>query len=298
MVLPRAKITAYATSIFQRLRAIDEINFHQIQRSLNPRSNRDQIFKTGEAAGASGSFFFFSHDRRFIVKTMTDEELALLQKILPALYKHLKAHPDSLLSRIYGVYTVEMQDYNRVNLILMGNTLRFDNRNDVTRIYDLKGSTFSRQVKGRTTHTSTLKDLNFLANQHFVNEVKLSNADVAKVNDAIRADTNFLARLHIMDYSILLGIESKVQVNTESYEQTVANAGRKASIKSTTELARFKRHRFSSPDSLQTYHVSIIDFLQLWNQGKRLERFAKMNCLRVKGDHLSAMEPVCYKKRF
>lgn len=57
---------------------MDEIGFEQIQRSLNPLSNRDQIFKTGEAAGASGSFFFFSHDRRFIVKTMTSSELALL----------------------------------------------------------------------------------------------------------------------------------------------------------------------------------------------------------------------------
>ena len=62
----------------------------------------------------------------------------------------MKRNPTSILSRIYGVYTVEMQDYQKVNLMLMGNTLRFDNKNDVSRIYDLKGSTFSRQVKGRT----------------------------------------------------------------------------------------------------------------------------------------------------
>ena len=78
ITLPGAKITAYATSIFQRMRSMDDIFFDQISKSLNPRSNRDQIFKTGEAAGASGSFFFFSHDRRFIVKTMTNEELELI----------------------------------------------------------------------------------------------------------------------------------------------------------------------------------------------------------------------------
>ena len=60
------------------MRAMDEIDFRQISKSLNPRSNRDQIFKTGEAAGASGSFFFFSHDRRFIVKTMSGGELELI----------------------------------------------------------------------------------------------------------------------------------------------------------------------------------------------------------------------------
>lgn len=129
--MPGAKITAFSTSIFQRMRSMDDIYFEQIQKSLNPRSNRDQIFKTGEAAGASGSFFFFSHDRRFIVKTMNKEELELLQRILPNLHKHLKQNPNSLISRIYGVYTVEMQDYEKVHLILMGNTLRFDNKNDI-----------------------------------------------------------------------------------------------------------------------------------------------------------------------
>ena len=39
--LPGAKITAFSTSIFQRMRAMDDINFDQIQKSLNPRSNRD-----------------------------------------------------------------------------------------------------------------------------------------------------------------------------------------------------------------------------------------------------------------
>ena len=172
--LPGAKITAFSTSIFQRMRAMDDIDFAQIQKSLNPKSNRDQIFKTGEAAGASGSFFFFSHDRRFIVKTATDSELVLIQKILPKLHEHLKKNPKSLLSRIYGVYSVKMQDYQIVHLILMGNTLRFDNKNDISRIYDLKGSTFSRLVKGRTTHSSTLKDQNFVNNQHHVQEINLS----------------------------------------------------------------------------------------------------------------------------
>ena len=137
---------------------MDGIGFDQIQRSLNPLSNRNSIFKTGEAAGASGSFFFFSHDRRFIVKTLMEEELVLLGNILPQFHTHLKNNKYSFISRIYGVYTVEMQDYKKVHLILMGNTLRFDNKNDISRIYDLKGSTFSRLVKDRTTHTSTLKD--------------------------------------------------------------------------------------------------------------------------------------------
>ena len=97
-----------------------------------------------------------------------------------------------------------------MHLILMGNTLRFDNKNEITRIYDLKGSHYSRLVKGRLQSTSTLKDQNFLANQHHVQEINLSEQDNETVNSAIRKDTNFLCNLQIMDYSILLGIESKV----------------------------------------------------------------------------------------
>ena len=42
-----------------------------IEESLSPANNRDQVFKAGEGAGRSGSFFFFSHDRKFIIKTMS-----------------------------------------------------------------------------------------------------------------------------------------------------------------------------------------------------------------------------------
>ena len=38
----------------------------------------------------------------------------------------------------------------------------------------------------------------------------MSEKDILKVDLAIRNDTNFLASLNIMDYSLLLGIESKL----------------------------------------------------------------------------------------
>ena len=56
----------------------DDLKFDALMQSLDPLKNRKQIFSSGEAAGASGSFFFFSHDRRFIVKTMSSEELKLV----------------------------------------------------------------------------------------------------------------------------------------------------------------------------------------------------------------------------
>lgn len=139
-VLDGANIVAYSTSLFQRIRLLDGIDYKSISGSLNPAKNRDQIFSSGEASGASGSFFFFSHDKRFIVKTMTKDELELIQKVLPTIYKHFKKYPNSLLARIYGVYEVRMKNYEPVMLLLMGNTLRFRRKEDIYKIYDLKGS--------------------------------------------------------------------------------------------------------------------------------------------------------------
>jgi hypothetical protein len=174
--LQGCQITAYAASLFQRVRLADGINFQRLFMSLDYKKNRNQIFSSGEASGASGSFFFFSHDRRFIVKTMTQTELVFMEKLIPDYYKHIKANPKSLLARVYGIYTVKMDGLKDTNLILMGNTLRWQNRADIARVYDLKGSEYSRKVKGEQSHksTTTLKDINFIENNRELQEINLS----------------------------------------------------------------------------------------------------------------------------
>lgn len=68
------------------------------------------IFKSGEGAGRSGSFFFFSHDRKWIIKTMTKTELDLFLKHLQAFAKHYKNNNNSLLAKIFGVFTVNTSE--------------------------------------------------------------------------------------------------------------------------------------------------------------------------------------------
>lgn len=48
----------------------------QLKDSFSPHKNQGSAFSTGDG-GASGSFFFFSHDRKFILKTMSEDELKL-----------------------------------------------------------------------------------------------------------------------------------------------------------------------------------------------------------------------------
>ena len=56
--------------------------------SFSPKFNQEAVFKAGQGAGRSGSFFFFSHDRKFIIKTMKAEELRIFLRLLPDYVKH------------------------------------------------------------------------------------------------------------------------------------------------------------------------------------------------------------------
>ena len=158
------KVDVHAPLYFKSIQQGNGITSDVILASLSPETNRDMVFKAGEGAGASGSFFFFSHDRRFIIKTMTDDELKLFLKMLPDYELHLTENPDSVISRIYGVYTIKMKEIENVHLMLMANTLMFRNADNIERIFDLKGSTVSREVKidTKTKSTTTLKDTNYL----------------------------------------------------------------------------------------------------------------------------------------
>jgi 1-phosphatidylinositol-4-phosphate 5-kinase len=77
------KTTEYAPAIFSAIRKMDGITDQMVQSSLDVQANRTQVFKAKESAGKSGSFFFFSHDRQFLLKTMNDREMKVFKGCLP-----------------------------------------------------------------------------------------------------------------------------------------------------------------------------------------------------------------------
>ena len=68
---------------------LDEIDAAQINASLAAEANRNNIFQAGESQGKSGSFFFFSHDKRFILKTLLKDEKKTLLDMLDAYIVHI-----------------------------------------------------------------------------------------------------------------------------------------------------------------------------------------------------------------
>jgi hypothetical protein len=49
---------------------LDKIKPQDIMESLALEKNREMVFKAGQGTGKSGSFFFYSYDNKYIIKTM------------------------------------------------------------------------------------------------------------------------------------------------------------------------------------------------------------------------------------
>ena len=69
---------------------MDNIKPQDFKSSLNIENNLDNIFRSGQGAGKSGSFFFFSKDNKFIIKTMRGNEKQVLGKIIDGLVDYFK----------------------------------------------------------------------------------------------------------------------------------------------------------------------------------------------------------------
>lgn len=92
--------------------------------------------------GKSGSFFFFSHDKKLIIKTMTTVDFKSWKKMSWKYFEHVNTQKDSLLARVYGVYKIQMDNTTPVYFVLMG-TVAF-NKEAPLLTFDLKGSLIDR----------------------------------------------------------------------------------------------------------------------------------------------------------
>lgn len=178
------EIKEIAPKVFAAIRVSDGITNEMIRESLSPENNREMVFKAGEGQGKSGSFFFFSHDRKFIIKTMNTEEFNTFHKIFERYFEHVQKYKNSLITRIYGIYTVKKEKIEPVHCILMGNTICSANDGKLIKyIFDLKGSLINREVEMKKNHkpSSVLKDKNLLDIKVHENILKFSEADQDKI---------------------------------------------------------------------------------------------------------------------
>ena len=68
------------------------LNMDNMEINTDP-SWRNILLTTICVASAAIYFFFFSHDRKFIIKTMFQEELDIMMENLPLYFDHINDNP-------------------------------------------------------------------------------------------------------------------------------------------------------------------------------------------------------------
>lgn len=203
------KFKDYAPWVFRHLRAVFKIDPADYLMSLTAK----YILSELGSPGKSGSFFYFSRDYKYIIKTIHHGEHKFLRKILPDYYQHVRENPNTLLSQFYGLHRVKIPYGRKIHFVVMNNL--FPPHRDIHRTFDLKGSTIGRDFKEEDLEKNpraTLKDLNWLRrNLHLEFGPTKKAAFVAQM----QKDVALLQRLKIMDYSLLVGIHDLERGNDE-----------------------------------------------------------------------------------
>ena len=207
------KFKDYAPWVFRRLRAIFGLDPADYLMSLTSK----YILSELGSPGKSGSFFYFSRDYKYIIKTIHHAEHKLLRKILREYYNHVVENPNTLMSQIYGLHRVKIPYGRKIHFMVMNNL--FPPHRDIHQTFDLKGSTVGRDFKEDElagNPRATLKDLNWLRRDYHLE----FDPNVKQIFvDQLKRDVALLQKLHIMDYSLLVGIHDMDKGNEENLRE-------------------------------------------------------------------------------
>jgi 1-phosphatidylinositol-4-phosphate 5-kinase len=208
------KFKDYAPWVFRHLRAIFGLDPADYLMSLTSK----YILSELGSPGKSGSFFYFSRDYKYIIKTIHHAEHKLLRRILRDYYNHVVENPNTLISQIYGLHRVKIPYGRKIHFLVMNNL--FPPHRDIHQTFDLKGSTVGRDFKedelGENPR-ATLKDLNWLRRDyHLEFDQRIKQAFI----EQLQRDVTLLQKLHIMDYSLLVGIHDLQKGNEENIRDT------------------------------------------------------------------------------
>lgn len=159
-------IKVYAPRVFRALQRSDG-GMANITESFSLTDNLNSITQIfgGPDGGKSGEFFYFSKNKKLMIKTMGNSEVDSMLRNLKKYVQHFVLNEDSMIVKIYGVYTFTIN--KQVNSLLIMRNITQCPGEFIERTFDLKGSTYDREVrkekknKGKHLSEMTLKDIDF-----------------------------------------------------------------------------------------------------------------------------------------
>jgi 1-phosphatidylinositol-4-phosphate 5-kinase len=224
--------------------------------------------------GKSGSFFFYSEDGKYMLKTLSKAEFMFLRSILHHYLSHISTYPNTLIMLIYGMHKIVFPrgaKMQRLYFVVLGNL--FSSDLEIHERYDLKGSTYGRLTNEKEDPSVARKDLNLLKRGA---KLRLSPVQREAFLQQLTRDTDFLAAHHIIDYSLLVGIH-----------YFSPDAERPSVLPSSV---------FVSEESTCLYQMGVIDTMTQYSTRKKLEHCFR-SCLHP-GNVVSCIPPGPYSQRF
>lgn len=226
-------------------------------------------------SGKSGAFFYYTIDKNFILKSVSQEELDVFLHMIKDYTKRLNSAVPSFLSKILGVFKIWVGSTSPTILILSENLCK-EFKNPL--MFDLKGSSHERKSSQEfykdlkfMPRNTVYKDLDFCSSVRYI---QLPESTAQGILRSLDQDTELLQSYELMDYSILLNIE-----DVEEEEVSGAQSYR---------CFTFQNYRFC---------IGIIDYLQCYSARKKFE--TKINTLKPNEYHkYSCIPPDSYRTRF
>ena len=98
--------------------------------------------------GKSGSFFYYTADGKYMLKTIQYREYRFLRTILQDYFYYIKNNPETMITKFFGLHKLIEKDdsgeiINKSYFVIMANV--FNTKDKIVERYDIKGSWYGRE---------------------------------------------------------------------------------------------------------------------------------------------------------
>eukprot|EP00471_Norrisiella_sphaerica_P014487 CAMPEP_0184503756 /NCGR_PEP_ID=MMETSP0113_2-20130426/52077_1 /TAXON_ID=91329 /ORGANISM="Norrisiella sphaerica, Strain BC52" /LENGTH=644 /DNA_ID=CAMNT_0026893307 /DNA_START=184 /DNA_END=2118 /DNA_ORIENTATION=+ len=207
-VIRQFSFTDHAPKVFQSLRLLSGISKQSYIQSLCREDYVEFISNS-----KSGAIFYYSGDMQYMIKTIPKNEAQILQNMLKKYHSHLCENPNSLLSRIYGLYSIDFEGviFGRKRFFFIVMQSLFNTSTYIHTIFDLKGSQIGRSASSKdferkTTDQNTSIVLKDLDARECSLRIDVGPKRATQLVQQLQQDAKLLKQLDIIDYSLLIGI--------------------------------------------------------------------------------------------
>ncbi|XP_063603188.1 phosphatidylinositol 5-phosphate 4-kinase type-2 alpha-like isoform X3 [Penaeus indicus] len=326
------KVKEYCPIVFRNLRERFGIDDADYRESLT-RARLVEVAPYGVVAthrsqpvaidspGRSGARFYCSSDKMYILKTLTSDEVEQMHALLKEYHPYVvNRHGKTLLPQYLAMYRLTVESVETY-CVVMRNI--FSTFLQIHKKYDLKGSTVDREASPKELEKNlpTLKDNDFMKDG---TKIHIGEEAKTQLMDTLTADVEFLMRLNLMDYSLLLGIhdmsraEEEGELPNESEDDVIEEeedecsgvptppdspltAARERTCSNGAINPDVEIYAIESNDNApqkEIYFMALIDVLTHYGVKKQAAKAAKTVKYGSSADGISTVEPEQYGRRF